>query len=346
MRWLVLLVLALQPACNESPSTQSAPTASAIDSAPAPTVSTAPPPPPAPALFEGVAEVACTATAEPQVLARAAGTPAQLAVDPGAVYVTSWDAAAGELHVTRVGKDAQGSRELAKKKTAEPGGIAVDARSVFYTSGGALFAVGRDGGEPKELAKPFGTVIAVDGVEVVGAGRDSGADRVVHMPKEAGSPTPLWAREGAGVAAIALDGGSVFFTTAEPGQVLTVLTSGGNTMQLAGELPKARRLALDETHLWFLTADGKLARMPRLGGPSEAWASNLAANAPLAVAAGKAFSAAVLEKAKGPVLVAIAQAEKPVAVGVKKPRAIAADASCVYAAVDEKGATVVYALRH
>jgi hypothetical protein len=319
--------------CNE-PVQRAEPSASASQApAPPPTASVPLPPPPT---FEGIAPVACTAT-ERTAIARAPGRPSHVAVDPAAVYVAS--AKDGELTLTRVGKDGQGQKALLRKKAPAPGGLAVDARFVFFTVDGALHVVGRDGGDPEELAKPFGTVIAVDGSQVYGAGVDGDAERVVRMEKDRAVPTPLWRRAGAGVRSIAADGAAVFFTTAEPGQLLTVAAAGGNAMQILGDVPGARLVALDETHLWLAT-DKALVRMPRLGGPREDWMDGLAADAPLATAAGKAFT-----RDEGG-LVALAEPKAPRPLGVAKPLAITADDRCVYAATEEKGETVVYAVAH
>lgn len=302
-----------------------------------------------------VGKVACKAARSTKLepLATIKGNARRMVADSGAVFVVT--ESRKSMSIYEVGKDGSGAKEIAKA-AAEPGGIATDENSVYYTADEVLYAVPRGGGEPKQLAAGFGEEVAVDGTYVFGNAFDktTAQDRVVRMLKGGGEVKPIAAvtrqgkaRREAGFAAIAADGNAVYVASSSTGQILRIPAAGGQPQELVGSVSRANQIALDKDGLFFTTAHGgRMGKVSRTGG-EVAWVKGgVTETSPLAAGGGIAYalqSGVDAQHAKSPSLMRIEAGTATRIDEGGKVRALAADDECVYVATETGGGVQVLA---
>jgi hypothetical protein len=142
--------------------------------------------------------------------------------------------------------------------------LAVDATTVYWTTGSLVLRMPLSGGVPTTLVSgQGGGSIAVDGTSVYWV---SNAREVMRMPLDGGTPvTVASASQAAGPFQLTLDGTSAYWTTGQDSNgVLSVPLSGGIPVTLT---PRANTygIAVDPTSIyWTNPGDGRDSQLLRL----------------------------------------------------------------------------------
>jgi hypothetical protein len=193
------------------------------------------------------------------------GTPAMLASGPVAQY-TGIAVDATSVYWTVDGMNNTGGTVL---KVALDGGmattlatdqlnptsIAVDATSVYWTSTlggpGVVMKVAVDGGLPEMFApgdaSGYGNGLVTDARNVYWTGRFS----VSQIGLDGTAPIAIFSSSEVGLAAIAVDATSVYWTDNTFGRVMKVARGGGTPFTLASGLTFPMGIAVDATYVYW-----------------------------------------------------------------------------------------------
>ena len=194
--------------------------------------------------------------------------------DSGFVYYSTWQMYGSRGDLGRFRKDGQGHQPLTSLKL-EPRGMALDDKTVYYTSGIRLNTIVKEGGKEGTLDDKFSSqAIALDGQNVYGIPGNYGPyDRIAKIAKSGGAASELASakrpsvKEGlSGYNSILVDASGIYVTDSGNGRVLKFALSGGKPQPLASGLKKPFILATDGTHLYFSLAGGDLMTVPKSGG--------------------------------------------------------------------------------
>lgn len=243
---------------------------------------------------------------EPVVLASSLVYASRIALDAARVY---WTSAAGDVSAIPL---AGGAISTLAAGQDDPFDLAVDAHGVYWTSAGAntVQSVGLAGGLPVLLAEagnPLGIALHGDVVYFADSyDKLSNDDHIRRVPLPAGPPSVVAATSGARM--VAVDDARAYWTDPAGAAVWSAPIGGGEPTLLAGGIvdateievdaqaayvtgleatfrvplaggaPQAlvwgagRGLAIDATHLYVGTADGRVLRVLKTGGPALALA--------------------------------------------------------------------------
>lgn len=215
--------------------------------------------------------------AKPMQLGEVHGDVYGFAGDAGHVYYTTWQLYGSRGDLGKLRKDGQGGHSLTSLRL-EPRGLAIDDKTIYYTSGIRLNTMSKDGGKEGTLDDKFSSQsIALDDNNVYGIPGNYGPyDRVAKIAKSGGSSTELASakrptvKEGLnGFSAIALDSAAIYVTDSGNGRILKFGLAGGKPAPLATGIKKPFALAMDDTTLYVTLAAGDLMSVPKGGGKAK-----------------------------------------------------------------------------
>jgi hypothetical protein len=191
--------------------------------------------------------------------------------------------------------------ELVAGGLERPTSIVVDDRAVYFTTdgttlsgrpsiNGSLAKVALDGGDTLLLTvDAIGSgyrTLASDGESLFFSTADG---RILKISRDGGPVTELVSGR-LGIAALAVDKDSVYFTVASDsdGEVARVPTSGGATENLATGQRGPSAVAFDDANIyWANTSDGSVMKAPKAGGAPTALATAQASPCGLSVSQGQ-----------------------------------------------------------
>jgi sugar lactone lactonase YvrE len=151
----------------------------------------------------------------------------------------------------RVGKTGGAAQRLAST-SGEPGSIALDEDSVYFTDKGAGTVTRIDKSAP---LTPIGLAAYQPGPDGIALEGDNifwacfNGDTVVRLPKQETRTVVLASGEG-NPNSITVGGNFAYYSTYKGGSVSRVSASGGDVLLLA-EVNAPIRMALDEAYLYF-----------------------------------------------------------------------------------------------
>jgi sugar lactone lactonase YvrE len=183
-------------------------------------------------------------------LASGQGAPDAIAVGETDVY---WTDIGGNNAVMKV--PIAGGKPSVLAKATNPWVIAVYGSEVYWTDGDDILSAASSGGTATTLAtgQAFPFDLAVDATDLYWTNA-SGAGAVLKMPKAGGTPTTLVANSG--MARLAVDAKSVYFTTpgasSNDGAVVSVPLLGGTTTTLVTGQSTPEAIVLSATSLFWV----------------------------------------------------------------------------------------------
>jgi hypothetical protein len=178
------------------------------------------------------------------------GAPFGIAVGDSDVY---WTNIAGNHAVMTV--PIAGGTPSVFAKASSPWAIATDGSSVYWTDGDDILRAPTGGGAATTLTtgQSYPFALAVDATDLYWTNA-RGAGAVLKMPKAGGTPTTLVA--GSGMARLAVDATSVYFTTpgasANAGAIVSVPIAGGATTTLATGQSTPEGIVVDAKSLFWV----------------------------------------------------------------------------------------------
>jgi hypothetical protein len=295
---------------------------------------------------------------KPAVLGTVTGDIFGFEGDATQLYYSSWEIYGQRGDVGAIRKDGNGASKLTSLEL-EPRGLALDADTVFFTSGIRLMSIPKAGGEPKTVAPQFSAqYIASHGADVFGVPGDYGPyDRVARVPKKGGDTKELSTEKRPknglspnGFSRILVDDSGAFVTDSGNNRVLRFPLEGGKPKIVVANQEKAFDMAFVGSDIYFaLARKGDLMVVPKAGGTAKKLGSGLVESARVAAddralyttIGGKEDPSAVARLVPSTGEVAKV-ADVPATMTVSQ---IALDAECVYWVVRETSAkSVVYAL--
>ena len=164
-----------------------------------------------------------------------------------------------------------------------PSGIAVDGRSVYWTTlgGGTVMKVAAAGGVPATLVSGAGSPrgIAVDASNVYFTDDGGGEQRGVVMKVPLGGGTAMTLASGQAFPfAIAVDASNVYWTNQTGGTVMKAPISGGAATVIAANQMQPVAVRVDATSVYWLSS-GSIFEAPIAGGAVKTLFSQVRATA-------------------------------------------------------------------
>jgi hypothetical protein len=193
----------------------------------------------------------------PTTLVATASQPRSVAVDADNVY---WTELAAVKQLSKMG----GAPVTLASGLNKPHGLAIGGGYVYFTVGGDVDRVAIGGGPLTVMAQNQGFVtplrLAIDADNLYWP--DFDAKKAMKLPLAGGAPTAV-VTAAEKLSAIAISGGTLFFTTSQ--QIGSAPIAGGAITSLFDGLVLGNALASDGLRL-FIGQAGALQRMPVAGG--------------------------------------------------------------------------------